>query len=107
MLTEAVGWTAAVVLLVTMVRQVWSQWITGAVGGVSHWLFVGQVAASIGFTAYSLLLGNLVFAFTNGLLTLNAIAGLLIDRRNRRRQAERKAVDKHGQGMARQTVLDN
>ena len=99
MLIEAVGWTAAVVLLVTMVRQVWSQWITGAVGGVSHWLFVGQVVASVGFTAYSLLLGNLVFAITNGLLMINAIAGLLIDRRNRRRQAERKAAEKTGQGQ--------
>lgn len=85
-MTEAVGWTAALLLLATMVRQVWSQWSSGAVGGVSQWLFVGQVAASVGFTAYSLMLGNLVFAFTNALLTLNAIAGLLIDRRNRRRQ---------------------
>lgn len=99
MLTEAVGWTAAVVLLVTMVRQVWSQWITGAVGGVSHWLFVGQVVASAGFTAYSLLLANLVFAITNGLLMINAIAGLLIDRRNRRRQAEREAAEKTGKGL--------
>ena len=90
MLTEAVGWTAAILLLVTRVRQVWSQWNSGSVAGISRWLFVGQVAASVGFTAYSLMLGNFVFAFTNGLLTINAIAGLLIDRRNRRRQAERK-----------------
>lgn len=90
-MTEIVGWAAASVLLVTMIRQVWSQWTSGAVGGVSRWLFVGQIAASVGFTAYSLLLDNLVFALTNGLLTINAITGLLIDRRNRRRQAERKA----------------
>ncbi len=89
MLTEAVGWTAAVLLLVTMVRQVWSQWSTGAVGGVSRWLFVGQVAASVGFTVYSLMLGNVVFAITNGLLTINAVAGLFIDRRNRRLKAAR------------------
>lgn len=89
MLTEAVGWTAAVLLLVTMVRQVWSQWSTGAVGGVSRWLFVGQVAASVGFTVYSLMLGNVVFAITNGLLTINAVAGLCIDRRNRRLKAAR------------------
>lgn len=91
MLTEAIGWSAALLLLVTMVRQVWSQWISGAVGGVSRWLFIGQVAASVGFTVYSVLLDNIVFALTNGLLTVNAIAGLLIDRRNRRHQAERKA----------------
>lgn len=86
-MTEAVGWAAALILLITMVRQVWTQWSSGAVGGVSRWLFIGQVAASLGFTAYSLLLGNLVFAFTNALLAINAIAGLLIDRRNRKRKA--------------------
>ncbi|TDU28285.1 uncharacterized protein with PQ loop repeat [Panacagrimonas perspica] len=91
MLTEAIGWTAALLLLVTMIRQVWSQWVSGAVGGVSRWLFIGQVAASAGFTVYSVLLDNVVFALTNGLLTINAITGLLIDRRNRRHQAERKA----------------
>ena len=91
MLTEAIGWTAALLLLVTMIRQVWSQWVSGAVGGVSRWLFIGQVAASAGFTVYSVLLDNVVFALTNGLLTINAITGLLIDRRNRRDQAERKA----------------
>ena len=38
---------SALLLLVTMVRQVWSQWSSGAVGGISRWLFVGQVAASV------------------------------------------------------------
>ncbi|MCC2658083.1 MAG: small rane protein [Panacagrimonas sp.] len=86
-LTQAVGWAAATVLLLTMARQVWSQWQSGAVGGVSRWLFVGQVVASIGFTAYSVLVGDAVFVFTNTLLTINAIAGLCIDRRNRRLQS--------------------
>lgn len=89
MLTEAVGWAAAAVLLATMARQVWSQWKSGAVGGVSRWLFVGQVVASLGFTAYSALVGNLVFVFTNLLLTINAITGLFIDRRNRQLQQAR------------------
>lgn len=31
MLTQVVGWTAAVLLLLTMMRQVWSQWTSGAV----------------------------------------------------------------------------
>ena len=30
--------------------------------GVSVWLFVGQLAASVGFTIYSVLLRNWVFA---------------------------------------------
>jgi MtN3 and saliva related transmembrane protein len=89
MLTQAVGWLAAAVLLFTMVRQVWSQWQSGAVGGVSRWLFVGQVIASVGFTAYSVLVGDAVFVFTNTLLTINAIAGLCIDRRNRRLQQQK------------------
>lgn len=84
---DAVGWTAAIVLLLTMSRQVWSQWRSGAVGGVSHWLFIGQVAASVLFTWYSLLLDNLVFTLTNGLMLVNALAGFCIDRRNRRRAA--------------------
>ncbi|MGQ0618515.1 MAG: hypothetical protein ACT4QA_01140 [Panacagrimonas sp.] len=87
MLTEAVGWSAAIVLLITMARQVWSQWNSGAVGGISQWLFVGQVAASGGFTVYSVLLGSTVFIVTNALMLLNALAGLWIDRRNRRRKA--------------------
>lgn len=81
--TEAVGWTAAVILLLTMARQVRSQWTSGAVAGVSSWLFVGQVAASLGFTIYSALLGNAVFVLTNALLLINAVTGLWIDRRNR------------------------
>ena len=92
MLTEAVGWVAAGVLLATMARQVWSQWQSGAVGGVSRWLFIGQIVASVGFTAYSALVGNLVFVFTNLLLTINAITGLFIDRRNRQLQELRRGA---------------
>jgi MtN3 and saliva related transmembrane protein len=43
---------------------------------VSRWLFVGQLATSLGFTIYSALLGNVVFVVTNGLMVLNALAGL-------------------------------
>lgn len=86
MLIEAVGWAAAIILLLTMTRQVWSQWNSGSVSGVSHWLFLGQVSASVLFTLYSLLLGSTVFIVTNALMLLNAITGLLIDRRNRQRK---------------------
>jgi MtN3 and saliva related transmembrane protein len=86
MLTDTVGWMAALLLLATMARQVWTQWTSGAVGGVSSWLFIGQIAASLAFTLYSALVGNAVFVATNLLMTVNGIAGLCIDRRNRRRQ---------------------
>lgn len=89
MATEAVGWAAAVILLLTMIRQVRALWVSGSTSGVSRWLFVGQLAASAGFTAYSLLLGNAVFAFTNALMMVNAVVGLWIDRRNRNRNRNR------------------
>lgn len=93
MLTQAVGWIAALLLLLTMMRQVWSQWTSGAVGGVSRWLFVGQCAASAAFTWYSVLVDNAVFVATNAMMLVNALVGLLIDRRNRHRQQRSPGTD--------------
>ena len=45
--------------------------------GISTWLFIGQLAASVGFTIYSFAVGNWVFTITNGLLTINNIIGAL------------------------------
>lgn len=84
MIAEVLGWLASIVLLATMVRQVHTQWRDRSAKGVSHWLFVGQIAASAMFTAYSLLLHNMVFVVTNALLLVNAVLGLYIDRRNRK-----------------------
>ncbi len=82
---DLVGWASSAVLLATLARQVRKQWREGSAEGVSRWLFVGQTTASVGFTVYSLLLRNWVFAVTNALILLNAIAGLVISRRIRRR----------------------
>jgi uncharacterized protein with PQ loop repeat len=79
-----VGWLSSAVLLATLARQVAKQWREGTSEGVSRWLFVGQTTASAGFTLYSLLLRNWVFVVTNALLLVNAVAGLLIVRRQRR-----------------------
>lgn len=84
LLTELLGWSAALILLATITRQVYAQWRSRSAAGVSRWLFVGQVAASTAFLAYSVLLGNWVFVFTNAMMLVAAIAGLFIDRRNRR-----------------------
>lgn len=81
---DLIGWAASAVLIATLARQVWSQWRSRSVEGVSHWLFIGQLCASIGFTVYSWLLGNGVFVFTNSVLLLTAVIGQLIYRRNRR-----------------------
>ena len=83
--TEAIGWASAGVLLATICRQVWTQWRTRSVAGVSRWLFAGQLAASTGFLVYSALLANWVFAATNTLMVAAALTGAWVDRVNRQR----------------------
>ncbi len=83
--TELIGWASAATLFATIARQVYTQWRTRSVAGVSRWLFVGQLAASSGFFVYSLLLGNWVFAATNTLMVAAAVIGAWVDRMNRRR----------------------
>jgi uncharacterized protein with PQ loop repeat len=87
MLTEVIGWLAAGILLATVVRQVYTQWRSGSAQGVSKWLFVGQIAASVLFVAYSWLVGNWVFVSTNVLMLITAVIGQAIYLRNRQRAA--------------------
>ena len=75
---EILGWASSIILLLTLVKQVHKQWSFGTSEGVSRWLFTGQLAASAGFLVYSYLVGNWVFVVTNGLLTINNIAGIAI-----------------------------
>ncbi|MFT3914751.1 MAG: hypothetical protein QM704_11700 [Anaeromyxobacteraceae bacterium] len=84
--TELIGWLSSAILVATIVKQVAKQWRDGTSEGVSRWLFVGQIAASTGFTVYSALVGNAVFVATNALLLGAAVAGLLIVLRHRRRE---------------------
>jgi MtN3 and saliva related transmembrane protein len=84
--TEAVGWASSCILVLTIAKQVYKQWKEGKSEGVSRWLFVGQMAASLGFTVYSWLVGNWVFVVTNAVMLLNGLAGLLILRHHRRRE---------------------
>lgn len=83
-MTDLIGWASSLVLLLTIGKQVHKQWQEGSSQGVSRWLFVGQVVASLGFLAYSLLLRNWVFVVTNGALLVSAILGCVITLRNRR-----------------------
>ena len=76
------GWGASAVLLATLLRQVFVQWRERRTDGVSSWLFVGQITASVGFVIYSWLVDNRVFVVTNSALLRTAIAGQLIYRRN-------------------------
>lgn len=75
---EIIGWFSSFVLLLTLIRQVRKQWEEKNSEGVSKWLFIGQLIASTGFTAYSYLVNNWVFTVTNGLLTINNIIGIYL-----------------------------
>lgn len=90
-MTDAIGWLSSAILLATLVRQVVKQWHEGSSEGVSRWLFVGQIAASLGFTTYSLLVANWVFVVTNALILCDAVAGQVIVLRHRRRARTRPA----------------
>ena len=85
MLTELIGWASSVILVVTIAKQVYTQWKSGSSEGVSRWLFIGQLAASTGFTVYSVLVGNWVFVVTNAVMLVNAVLGFSIVLFHRRR----------------------
>ena len=82
-MTDALGWFAATILLLTIGRQVYTQWRDKTCGGVSHWLFIGQIAASTSFVVYSWLLANWVFVVTNGAMLLVAVLGQVIYLKNK------------------------
>jgi MtN3 and saliva related transmembrane protein len=81
---DLVGWIASAILLATLARQTWRQWREPDPRGVSRWLFLGQIAASAGFVAYSWMLRNWVFIVTNTLILLTAVVGQLALSRARR-----------------------
>jgi MtN3 and saliva related transmembrane protein len=86
LMIEAVGWVSSLILVLTIGKQVYKQWHEGSSEGVSKWLFIGQMAASLGFTIYSWLVRNWVFVVTNSLMLLNAVLGLSIVMYHRRRE---------------------
>ena len=94
--TEIVGWFAAVVLLATIGYQVYVQWRSGSVAGVSPWLFTGQLIASVAFLIYSVLVENWVFVVTNSMTALAALVGKFVDGVNRRRAERRRGQEPAG-----------
>ena len=90
-MTEAVGWVSSLILVLTIAKQVYKQWQEGSSEGVSKWLFVGQMAASFGFTVYSWLVSNWVFVVTNAVMLVNGLAGLLIVLHHRRKERAKGA----------------
>ena len=91
MFVEAVGWVSSFILVLTIAKQVYKQWQEGSSEGVSKWLFVGQIAASLGFTIYSWLVHNWVFVVTNALMLCNGLLGLLIVFHHRRKERAAQA----------------
>jgi MtN3 and saliva related transmembrane protein len=85
--TDIVGWISTLILTITISAQVWQQWRSKSVAGVSHWLFIGQLSASLGYTIYSFALHNWVFVVSNTFLFLTAVLGQFLFLRNQRRQA--------------------
>ena len=86
-----VGWASSVVLILTIATQIAKQWRDHSSAGVSTWLFVGQLAASVGFTIYSLLVRTWVFAVTNGIMILNGLIGYGITVKHKRRSRTSKS----------------
>jgi MtN3 and saliva related transmembrane protein len=86
-MADLIGWFAATVLLATIGRQVYSQWRDGTTKGLSRWLFIGEITASIAFVVYSWLLGNWVFVITNTLMLTTAVLGESVLLANRRTSA--------------------
>lgn len=84
MTAEWLGWAASAVLISTLTRQVYVQWRDHSSQGVSSWLFLGQITASIAFAIYSWLIENWIFVFTNCLLIVTAVIGEYVYWRNRR-----------------------
>jgi MtN3 and saliva related transmembrane protein len=98
--TEAVGWVSSFILVLTIAKQVYKQWQEGSSEGVSKWLFVGQIAASLGFTVYSWLVHNWVFVVTNSLMLVNGLLGLLIVFHHRRGERAAGGVGRAGAGAS-------
>jgi uncharacterized protein with PQ loop repeat len=91
-MNEVIGWVSSCILVLTIATQVHKQWRSGSSQGVSKWLFVGQIAASVGFTVYSWLVHNWVFVVTNSLMLCNALVGYGIVVRHRRRERSGRRV---------------
>jgi len=88
MSAELIGWASSLILLLTLGAQTRKLYRTRSNQGVSRWLYVGELAAAVGFTTYSALLHNAVYITTNALGVLTSLFGLGFYLRNRR--AERR-----------------
>lgn len=83
-MVDTIGWGSALILALTISSQVYTQWRSKSCAGVSGWLFIGQILASLGFVAYSYMLDSWVFVWTNAFNLVAALVGQSIYMHNRR-----------------------
>ncbi|TCK48082.1 hypothetical protein C8F00_0413 [Xanthomonas vasicola] len=74
-----------IILIATLIRQIYKQWRSDAAHRVSRWLLLGQISASVLFTLYSYLVGNAVFIVSNVLILLTALTGYGFQQLKRRK----------------------
>jgi len=86
---DVIGWAASAVLVLTLSRQIYTQAHDDTARGVSRWLFIGQILASVGFVAYSWLVHNWVFIVTNSIILVTAIVGQIVVGRKTRTRSSR------------------
>ena len=72
---QVMGWAAVAALFLTMAGQAWKQWRDRVKTGIGKMFFVGQIAASTLFLAYSAMQGDRVFVVGNALVLTASIAG--------------------------------
>jgi len=72
---QIVGWAAVSALFLTMAGQAWKQWRDRVKHGIGKFFFVGQIASSVLFLAYSAMVGDRVFVVGNTLVLAAAITG--------------------------------
>ncbi len=70
-----IGWAAVIVLFGTMAGQAWKQWRDKVKHGIGKLFFIGQIASSLLFLAYSAIVGDHVFVVGNALVLTAAVAG--------------------------------
>jgi MtN3 and saliva related transmembrane protein len=95
-MNDVIGWLSSAILVMTLAKQIATQWREGTSEGVSPWLFLGQIAASAGFILYSWRMKSWVFVVTNVLLVLNSLVGYALVIRQRRRGAHGKSQGGRG-----------
>jgi MtN3 and saliva related transmembrane protein len=80
-LGQIIGWASTLVLLITLLSQIRKEIAVGKADEISPVLFIGQCAASLGFLAYSALVGNVVFVVSNAMILVVALIGVGVRRR--------------------------